>query len=59
MILFVLFLTCEVLTLTNVELLPGLSRVKRMKTGRLVLQVTSNRFEPYVSLIGMTRVPFF
>ena len=39
---FLLFRMHEVLILTNVDLLPGLSRVKKMKTGRLVLQVTLN-----------------
>ena len=36
----ILLLMHEVLILTNVDLLPGVSRVKKMKTGRLVLQVT-------------------
>ena len=40
----ILFLMHEVLILTNIDLLPGLSRVKKMKTGRLhvVVKVTVN-----------------
>ena len=36
------FLMHEVLTLTNVDLLPELFRVKKMKTGRLLFQVILN-----------------
>ena len=36
------FLIHEVLTLTNVDLLPELSRVKKMKTGMLLFQVILN-----------------